>query len=86
MTASPSDPAATASISLTVSGMHCPSCPVLIEEALGDQPGVAASSVDLEAAEAHIVYNPSTVTVDELCAAIGSVGYQASPREDRLCP
>jgi copper chaperone CopZ len=86
MSVSPSDPAGTVSISLTVSGMHCPSCPALIEDALGDQRGVSHVSVGFDAAEALVVYRPSTVTVDELCAVIESAGYKASPREDRSCP
>jgi copper chaperone CopZ len=86
MPTTPSEPARTASIRLTVTGMHCSSCPALIEEAIADHAGVAFVSADLHAAEAHVVFDPSIVSIDDLCAVIADAGYRATVHEDPSCP
>lgn len=64
---------------LTVEGMHCGSCVALIEETLAEREGVRAASVDLDAARAVVQYDPSTLDVEEIRAAIAEAGYSASP-------
>ena len=59
--------------------MHCGSCVALIEETLNEREGVTAALVDLESARAVIEYDPSTLDVDEIRAAIAEVGYVAAP-------
>ncbi len=86
MPTTPSEHAGTASVRLTVGGMHCGSCPALIEEARADHEGVSLVSADLDAAQAHIVFDPSIVSVDDLCAVIAEVGYSAAVCEDPSCP
>lgn len=86
MPTTPSQPAGSASVRFTVGGMHCPSCPALIEEALADKEGVSLVSADLNSAEAHVVFDPSAVTVDDLCAVLVAIGYSATVCEDPSCP
>ena len=64
---------------LTVEGMHCGSCVALIEETLTERDGVRAASVDLDSARAVVEYDPSTVDVEEIRAAIAQAGYSATP-------
>jgi copper chaperone CopZ len=64
---------------LTVEGMHCGSCVALIEETLNEREGVTAALVDLDSARAVIEYDPSTLDVEGIRAAIAEVGYSASP-------
>ena len=64
---------------LTVEGMHCGSCVALIEETLAEREGVTAALVDLESARAVIEYDPSTLDVGQIRAAIAEVGYSATP-------
>lgn len=64
---------------LTVEGMHCASCVALIEETLTEREGVTAALVDLDSARAVIEYDPSTLDVEQIRAAIAEAGYAASP-------
>lgn len=70
----------TATVELTLSGMHCGSCVELIREALEAQPGVVVAVVDLDPGVARVRFDTSAVTVDDLCAAVLQEGYVASPR------
>jgi P-type Cu+ transporter len=64
---------------LTVEGMHCGSCVALIEETLTEREGVTAALVDLDSARAVIEYDPSTLDVEQIQAAIAEAGYSATP-------
>ena len=58
--------------------MHCGSCVALIEETLNEREGVTAALVDLDSARAVIEYDPSTLGVEEIRAAIAEAGYSTS--------
>lgn len=66
-------------VELVVQGMHCQSCAALIEETLVRDPRVRTATVDLDRARASVVFDASALSIDELCAAVTSVGYQATP-------
>jgi Cu+-exporting ATPase len=68
-----------ARVEMTLAGMHCRSCALLIEDTLIEQPGVQMATVDLDSAHASVEYDPRAVTPAELCAAVVDAGYQASP-------
>jgi Cu+-exporting ATPase len=72
-------PDASSIAQLSVAGMHCGSCAALIEETLGDQSGVLSASVDLDQARAVVEYEPSTIDIDTIRAAIAEAGYSATP-------
>jgi Cu+-exporting ATPase len=75
----PPDPVTT--VELEVTGMHCASCVALVEETLAEQRGVTRAAVDLPSGGARVDFDPSAVTVDELCAAVAGAGYAAAPRQ-----
>jgi len=72
------DPTGSATVELVVGGMHCQSCAALIEETLTADPAVRRVTVDLDAARASVTYDPATLTVDDVCAAVTGVGYSAT--------
>jgi copper chaperone CopZ len=73
------EPGSPTTVELSIEGMHCGSCVALVEEALTEQSGVAAASVDLDRARAVVGFDPSEIGVEELRAAIEAVGYAATP-------
>jgi len=73
-------------IELAITGMHCGSCSALVQEVLAEQAGVIAVTVDLASGRARLSLEASTVTVEQLCAAVAAVGYGASLAEGRAGP
>lgn len=57
-------------VTLRVTGMHCHSCVVNIQDNISTLPGVSSVEVSLEEAKASICYNPLKVTVPQLQHAI----------------
>jgi copper chaperone CopZ len=68
----------TATVQLSVEGMHCGSCVALVEESLVETAGVVSASVDLASARAVVDYDPSLVGVDGLRSTIAGAGYSAT--------
>lgn len=66
---------------LKVGGMMCATCVKTIEAALQALPGVVSATVNLGAERAYVVYNPDTVGIPEMKAAIEGAGYQYLGRE-----
>jgi len=63
-----------------VTGMHCASCGLLVDDTLEDIPGIASSSTDARSGSAVIDLEPgATVEHDVVIAAITSLGYAARP-------
>lgn len=65
------------SVDIKTSGMHCGSCRMLVEMEVNELPGVSHAEVDLGAEITHVEYDSSQVTVDQILAAIKSIGYGA---------
>lgn len=61
----------------TVSGMHCASCGLLIDETLEDLPGVHSSQTSLRSGVATVRIDPDVVTPEEIATAITAMGYPA---------
>jgi Cu+-exporting ATPase len=64
-------------ISLSLSGMHCASCAMLIEKQLGKTTGVKKAVVNFSAEKVLIDYDSDAVDVKTLIAAIVRGGYGA---------
>lgn len=62
----------------TVSGMHCASCSLLIDDALEDLPGVISSQTSLRSGIATVRVDPAKVTPADVAAAISATGYPAT--------
>lgn len=64
-------------ITLNISGMHCASCASNIESALKRLSGVLSAQVNFALEKVHIEFEPDTLMVQDLIAAVGGAGYKA---------
>ncbi len=69
---------ASASVSLHVEGMTCPSCKVAVRTALSRLDGVKDAKVDVARQSATVEYDPGRVTPQRLVDAVNRLGYRAS--------
>jgi copper chaperone len=68
---------ATARMVFAVTGMHCASCGLLIDDVLEELPGVIRSHTDVRAQRTTVELNAGQVRVGQVIAAITAEGYQA---------
>ncbi|MGH9153980.1 MAG: cation transporter [Acidimicrobiales bacterium] len=66
---------------LTVEGMHCSSCGMLIDETLEELPGVSSSSTNVRKHRTKVEFDPARTTVANLVKAIAKLGYRAEPAQ-----
>lgn len=64
-------------LTVGVDGMHCGSCALLIDDALGDLPGVAGSRTSVKDRRSTVELDTELSSPDEVVAAITELGYQA---------
>ncbi len=64
-------------INLSLSGMHCTSCAMLVERTLGKTPGVQKASVNFAAEKVLVDFDESVTEVSKIISAIGRGGYGA---------
>ncbi len=64
---------------LVVTGMHCASCSLLIDETLEELPGVISSSTDLRRETTTVEYDPGQTTPAVIAEEISKLGYSARP-------
>ena len=60
---------------LSITGMSCASCVSRVETALQDTPGVDSVVVNLATNEATIVFDDTTVSIDNLVSSVDGAGY-----------
>ena len=65
-----------------VSGMHCSSCSILIDEAVEDLYGVASSSTSLKKKLTTVTFDTARCDPVQIAATIVAAGYQATPATD----
>ena len=70
----------TATVDLPIEGMTCASCVRRVEKSLRRVEGVSDASVNLAAAKARVVFDPSVATVAQLGDAVGRAGYAVGAR------
>jgi P-type Cu+ transporter len=70
-----SKPTQAVAVTIPVTGMTCASCVRRIEKALKKVDGVAEANVNLATEKAHVVYDSSVATPDQLKAAVEKAGY-----------
>lgn len=63
-------------ITLKLSGLHCASCSLNIDDALEETPGVISSSTNYASQQSVITYDPAKVQVEVLKKVIESLDYQ----------
>ncbi|MDP8975244.1 MAG: cation transporter [Actinomycetota bacterium] len=64
-------------LALRVSGMHCASCGLLIDEAVEELAGVERSQTDSRRGRTVVRADLSVASVEHIVAAIAEAGYQA---------
>jgi Cu+-exporting ATPase len=69
---------------LKISGMHCATCAINIEESLGQIKDVSKVQVNFGTDTAHVEFDPTKVSLSELEKAIKTVGYDVVNREVTL--
>lgn len=67
-------------VTLKVDGMRCNGCAATIQALLERREGVRRVSAQFNPAEARILYDPGTVSEDELVAVIEKAGYRVTNR------
>jgi copper chaperone len=67
----------TTTYTFTVTGMHCGSCGLLIDETIEETAGVHRSQTSVRAGRTVVDADPAVADPDTLAAVIGSLGYPA---------
>lgn len=66
----------TTTTTFRVSGMHCASCGMLIDETLHELPGISESTTDVRAGTTTVTYDPGQASVEQIQNAVRDAGYQ----------
>ncbi|TDD10161.1 copper chaperone [Saccharopolyspora terrae] len=69
----------TTTVTFRVSGMHCGSCSLLIDDVLEDLPGVHTTTTSVKAGRSVVELDLARSSTDDVIAAIAEVGYRAEP-------
>src|SRR5690606_37031634 len=69
---------------LAVSGMYCPGCSLVIEQAVAGLPGVHSVEVNGATAIARVVWTPAQGRPSQWVRALQRAGYGALPAGDQL--
>ena len=69
----------TSTCNIAVSGMHCNSCGLLVDETLEELDGVIRSATDVRRGRVQVEFEPAVVNVEDITAAIDDLGYSSAP-------
>lgn len=64
-------------IILKINGMHCTGCSQRLEKVLKNTDGVEDASVDLDSAEAKVIYDAEKISLEEIYNTIADTGFEA---------
>jgi copper chaperone len=64
-------------IQLKTSGMHCPSCSMLIEMNVSDLPGIESVKASHADGLTTVTYDPTAIDAEKIAAEIRAAGYDA---------
>ena len=65
-----------------ITGMHCTSCSILIDEAVQDLNGVTTSHTSLKTQRTTVTFDATQCDADQITTTIVKAGYTASPATD----
>ncbi len=65
-------------IVLDISGMHCASCALNIEQSLEKVAGVVSSRVNFASEKAYIEFDPGRLNVQDFIRVVEQAGYKAA--------
>ena len=66
---------------LKISGMHCATCAINIEESLSKLDSVSKAQVNFGTDTAHVEFDPAKVSLAEIDRAVKDAGYEVINRE-----
>lgn len=69
----------TSRVEVSIEGMHCAGCGLLIDETVEELPGVTACATDVRRRRARVELDPTVITVGDVAATISELGYRAVP-------
>jgi Cu2+-exporting ATPase len=69
---------------LAIDGMHCASCTLTVEQAIGAVPGVRAVQVNGSTQTARVVWSPQACRPSDWLCALARAGYGGLPAGDQL--
>jgi Cu+-exporting ATPase len=73
-------------VMLQIQGMTCASCVRRVEKALGRVEGVSEANVNLATEQAHVVFDPSRASLDNMRSAVEKAGYGIGAIPDQTAP
>lgn len=68
-------------VALATTGMHCPSCAMLIDMTLKKEAGVEDVRSDYPAGTTDVTFDPDIIDEAAIVAKIEDLGYKASVKE-----
>ena len=66
-------------VTLNVSGMTCPACPITVKKALEKVPGVSKIEVRFEKKQVLVTFDDAKTNTDALVKATANAGYPSQP-------
>lgn len=73
----------TQKINLKIKGIHCASCVLKIEKALGREKGVKSANINFALGTLALEFEPGIITLDEIKKRIASIGYEVDEEQER---
>lgn len=73
--------AATRSVTLSVAGMTCPTCPITVKKSLQKLPGVEAIHIDYPRKTVTVSYDAAKVRPAQLTQATANAGYPSTIKQ-----
>jgi len=64
-------------VTFSVPGMTCASCPFIVEAAMGDVEGVITATADFDTRTALVVFDDAITNAETIAEASTSAGYEA---------
>ncbi len=75
--------AAMKTVTLSVPGMNCATCPITVKKALGKVEGVTKTEVNLEKRAAVVTFDDVRTNLESLTRATGEAGYPSTLVEEK---
>ena len=75
--------ATTRTVTLSVPGMNCATCPITVKKALGKVEGVTKTEVNLEKRAAVVTFDDTRTNLEALTRATGDAGYPSTLVEEK---
>jgi mercuric ion binding protein len=70
-------------VTLSVPGMNCATCPITVKKALGKVEGVTKTEVNLEKRAAVVTFDDTRTSLEALKRATGEAGYPSTLVEEK---